>query len=292
MTNNIPWRDTYANVFLREMEQERQIQRAPPAKPSPHRLHPDVKSFALTGEVVSVSQGYCSAFATLSSMSAATTFSPSHLSGSKTLLATTDFAKTVVKDSNAFVSDTFLRSVQWILTSHDSNSNSIKFVMIISPYEANCLVRSMERSKVTTLHLYRARANSGYPPLDALSFYTTPERQPTLYLPRHLAAQLNLFAGQLYFNNHDDYTETCKFLGLLPQSLSEEMEKQGWKVDAAGFILSDNQGRVGGKSGLTKTPISFLKSLFTSRRNGHGFGKSHVGKLLEGHVFQKEDLDN
>jgi hypothetical protein len=206
-------------------------------------------------------------------------------------MATTDFAKTVVKDSDNFVSDAFLRSVQWILSSHDSKSNNIKVVMIISPYEANHLVRSMESSKVTTLHLYRARANSGYPPLDALSFYTTPERQSTLHLPRHLAAQLNLFAGQLYFNSHADYMETCKFLGLLSQSLSAELEKQGWKVDATGFILSDDQGRTGGDSGLKKSPVGFLKTLFTARRNGHGFGKSHVGKLLEGHVFQKEDFD-
>ncbi|KAF2437256.1 hypothetical protein P171DRAFT_459255 [Karstenula rhodostoma CBS 690.94] len=273
-----------------EMEQERQIQRAPSAKPRQHELHQDVQNFALTGKVVSSSRGYGPAFSTLLNMSTATIFNPSNLSCAKTLLATTDFAETVVKDSKTFVSDAFLRSVQWVLTSHDSNSN-INAAMIISPYEANRLVRSMEKSKVTTLHLYRARINSGYPSLDALSFYTTPDRQPALHFPRHLAGQLNLFAGQLYFKSHDDYLETCRFLGLFPQSLSEELEKQGWKVDAAGFILSDDRARVGGESGLTKSPISFLRSLFTARRNGHGLGKSHIGKLLEGHVFLKEDFD-
>ncbi|KAL5371608.1 hypothetical protein DPSP01_014141 [Paraphaeosphaeria sporulosa] len=162
--------------------------------------------------------------------------------------------------------------------------------MIISPYEANHLFRSMEKSKFTTLHLYRARVNSSYPSLDALNFYTTPFRQPALHLPRGLAVQLNLFAGQLYFKSHGDYLETCKFLGLLPQCLSEEMEKQGWVVDVEGFILSDDRSRVGGESELTKSPIGLLKGLFTVKRNGHGFGKSHIGKLLEGHVFQKEDV--
>lgn len=163
--------------------------------------------------------------------------------------------------------------------------------MIISPYEANCLVRGMEKLKVTTLHLYRASVNSGYPTLDALSFYTIPDRQPALPLPRYLAAQLNLFAGQLYFKDHNDYLETCKFLGLLPKPLSEEMEKQGWKVDGSGFILSNDWGRVGGESGLKKSPIGFLKSLFTARRNGDGIGKSHVGKLSEGHVFQEKEFN-
>ncbi|KAL5118477.1 hypothetical protein ACEQ8H_003653 [Pleosporales sp. CAS-2024a] len=85
-----------------EMEQERQIQRAPTAKPRKHGLHPDVQSFASTGNVISDSPGYCPAFSTLRSMSTATTFNPSHLSGTKTLLATTDFAETVVNNSNTY----------------------------------------------------------------------------------------------------------------------------------------------------------------------------------------------
>lgn len=273
------------------MEQERQIQRAPAAKPRQHRLHPDVKSFALTGNVVTDSRGYFPAFVTLDGMSSAMTFSPGNLTGEFTLLATKDFAATVIHDSDAFVSDAFLRSVQWILSSHDSITGNINTLMILSSYEANCLIRDIGKSKKTTLHMYKARVNSGYASLDDLSFQTIPNRQPALHLSRNLAQQLNLFAGQLYFNCYDDYLETCKFLGLLPQALSEEMEKQGWKVDSAGFILSDNRGRVGGESGLSQSPIGFLKSLFTARRNGHGYGKSHMGQLLEGHVFLKEDFD-
>lgn len=163
--------------------------------------------------------------------------------------------------------------------------------MIISPYEANLLIRSMENSKFTTLHLYRARVNFDFPALDALSFYTIPERPVALHLARHLAQQLNLFAGQFYFGSYDSYLNTSKFLGLLPQSLSEAMESQGWKVDATGFILSDDHAGVGGGSGLKKSPITFLKSLFTIRRHGHEFRISDIGRLLDGHIFQNEDLD-
>ncbi|CAJ2513841.1 Uu.00g019600.m01.CDS01 [Anthostomella pinea] len=274
-----------------EMEQERQIQRAPPAKACPHKLHPDVKNFALTSKVVSSSQGYHPAFSTLRGMSTATAFNPSDLAGEEAFLTTTDFAETVLKGPETFVSDTFLRSVQWILTAHDPDSKTIKTVMILSPYEANSLIRSMEQSEFMTLHLYRARVNSGYAALDSLDFHTIPVRKPALQLPRRLAAHLNLFAGQLYFSSYNDYLETCKVLGLLPRFLSEEMERQGWKVDAAGFILADDRGRVGGESGLTKSPVGFLKGLFTARRNVDGFGKSHVGKLLEGHVLQKADFE-
>ena len=94
------------------MEQERQIQRAPGAQPRQHRLHADVQEFALTGKIINDSTGYCPAFSTLLSMNTATTFDPNQLLGAKTLLATTDFAETVIKNSDTFTSDAFLRSVQ------------------------------------------------------------------------------------------------------------------------------------------------------------------------------------
>ncbi|CAJ2508146.1 Uu.00g093320.m01.CDS01 [Anthostomella pinea] len=161
-------------------------------------------------------------------MSTAAAFNPSDLAGGEVFLGTTDFSETVLKGSGTFVSDTFLRSVQWILTAHDPNSNNIKTIMILSPNEANSLIYSMEHSGFVGL------------PHD-------PRPQAGLRLSRRLAAHLNLFAGQLYFRSYDDYLETCEILGLLPRSLSEKMEKQGWKVDATGFILADDQGRVGGE---------------------------------------------
>ena len=53
-------------------------------------------------------------------------------------------------------------------------------------------------SKYVTLHLYAARPNLGYRPLYPLDLFTVAALQ-TFVVPRSLAAELNLFAGQLYF---------------------------------------------------------------------------------------------
>jgi hypothetical protein len=83
----------------------------------------------------------------------------------------------------------------------------------------------------------------------------------------------------------------CKFLGLRATTLTKEMGERGWQFAADGFILSDDQGRVGGGSGLKKTPVSFFKVLMsTIRRNGDGISKTHIGQLLEGKLFQKSDF--
>lgn len=47
------------------------------------------------------------------------------------------------------------------------------------------------------------------------------------------------------------------------------MGEQGWKIAADGFILSDDQRRVGGRSGLHESPVGILKILMSKiRRNG------------------------
>ncbi|KAF2170452.1 hypothetical protein M409DRAFT_51492 [Zasmidium cellare ATCC 36951] len=276
-----------------EIEQESQVQRAPPAKPMKHKLHPDVEKFAMTGQLVAGSQAYKPAFSTLKDTTAGEHFAVGHFRGNGRLLATTDFSETVQRGGGAsFRSDAFLRSVQWILTSCQQDSSVIDYLMVISPYEANMLFPRMSKSKGATLHVYKPRVNSGYAPLDALKFQTIPVRDPAPPVPRQLASQLNVFAGQLYMTSYEDYVETCSFLGLSPKALSKEMEAQGWKVSADGFILSDEDGRVGGSSGLNKSPVSFLKSLMTNRRNGDGIAKTHVGRMLAGKMFGESEFQD
>jgi hypothetical protein len=167
-------------------------------------------------------------------------------------------------------------------------------MLIISQWEANEIYTSMRQSRAATLHLYKPRINSGYATLDRLDFHTVSgspfKSSPSV--PRALAVQLNLFAGQLYVSSYEDYLEICNFLGLSSQALTKEMSDLGWKLSADGFILSDNHGRVGGASGLKQSPVNFFKILFSKiRRNGEGIAKTHMGSLLEGKLLQSSDWD-
>jgi hypothetical protein len=277
-----------------EIERERQVQKAKPADPATHYLHPDVKKFALSGILATSSKAYMPAFESLKHSTAAYIFAPEQLTGEGKLLVTADFTKCVVETSFFFQSDAFQRSVQWVLTANGSNSTVVDCIMIVSEYEANLLLPRMEiEGSMTTLHKYKARSNEGYDPLDHLDLFAVSGTTTRPVVPRPLSVQLALFAGQLYVSSYDDYLEICKFLGLSASLLTKDMEDAGWRVGNDGFILDDGRGNAGGTSRLSKSPIPFFKILMSKiRRNGDGISKTDMGRLLEGKPFQKSHWEN
>lgn len=276
-----------------EIEQQRQVQKAPAAAPATHTLHEDVRNFAMNGVFIKNSTAYMPAFEALKDSSAASDFPVSQLAGEGRLLVTTDFAKTVVPSSrSSYLSDAFQRPVQWLLTRRVKGTTKVDRIIIISPYEANQLYKPMESSTAATLHIYKPRFNSGYAPMDGLDFHTVTAQVGPSIVPRGLAVQLALFSGQLYISSYGDYIEICRFLGLSTKRVTQEMCEQGWEVAADGFILSDDQGRPGGEWGPDESPVSFLKILMSKiRRNGDGIAKTHMGSLLEGKLFQESDFE-
>ncbi|GAB7331594.1 hypothetical protein MBLNU13_g02973t1 [Cladosporium sp. NU13] len=275
-----------------EIEEERQVQKAPPASPARHELHQDVVLFAISGEIRHGSSAYMPAFESLSETSAASELNVRQLVGKRNLFVTADFARAVVKNGKKFLSDTFQRHVQWVITRRASTAPGTQpanFIMIVSEYEANLLLPRMTNT-ITALHKYKARSNAAYKPLDKLDLFTASANHTAPFITDYLSAQLSLFAGQLYISTHDDYLAICKFLGLSAKLLSSTMEAEGWKVSSDGFIVRDEKGRVGGSSGLTKSPVNFFKILMSKvRRNGDGISKTDMGRLLEGKPFQESE---
>ncbi|KAI0007682.1 hypothetical protein F4779DRAFT_591005 [Xylariaceae sp. FL0662B] len=269
-----------------EIEQERQVQRPDPARPADHFLHPDVEKFVATGRLMPASAAFMRAFRSLRDTSAAAEFEASQLSNDGHLFVTADFAKTVkVVSDRGYVSDSFQRPVQWILSSQVKGSNVVDMMVIISPYEAEKLIPRLHSGKPgeVTMHLYRPRFHTGHPSFDHLDFFNIPARQTEPEVPRPLLTMLNLFAGQLYFNTYEDYKETCRFLNL-----ADAVPKEGEVVAADGYIL---QG-IDGESKFDKSPVRFLQVLMSKiRRNGKGISKTHVGRMLEGQLLQELDIE-
>lgn len=276
-----------------EIEQERQVQKAAAAEPAPHKLHEDVRKFAIDGIFISNSKAYMPGFEALKDSSAASDFSVWQLAGNGRLLVTADFANTVKPcKGSSYISDAFQRPVQWLLTTRAKGTSEVDRIIIISPYEANQLYKSMEGSNAATLHIYKPRCNSGYASMDRLDFHTVTFQVGPSDVPRGLAMQLALFSGQLYISSYEDYIEICRFLGLSAEAVTQEMGEQGWEVAADGFILSDDQGRSGGGARPFESPVGFLKILMSKiRRNGDGIAKTHMGRLLEGKLFQESDFE-
>ncbi|KAI1660392.1 hypothetical protein F4813DRAFT_292940 [Daldinia decipiens] len=273
-----------------EIEQERQDQRPPEAVPAIHTIHKDIKEFIDSGMIIERSAGYMPAFLALRNTSAGARFDVSQFRPG--LLVSNEFANTIKRGGASDYLDSYQRTIQWILTGappsdEDSTDTLVEHMMVISPHEAQVLLPMIMKSKAVALHLYAPRANLGYCKLDKLDLYTVPERLASRKVPQSLITELNLFAGQLYFDSYEQYVDACRFLGI-----SCSTPREGEEIAADGFIAKDSTGRVGGESGLKSSPVAFFKILHTKiRRNCESIEKTHMGKLLDNQLLRPSDFE-
>ena len=160
-------------------------------------------------------------------------------------------------------------------------------MVLISAFEANALRNVAQEVKAVSMNIYKPNCNLGYKSMDTLDFFTFPRRAAPPIVPTSLIVQLRLFSGSLYFRSYEEYLDACNFLGL-----ATEKAQHGWKLAGDGFILQDGQGRIGAGCGIRESPVAFMRSLMTNiRRNGEGIDKTHMGKMLEGRVLTRSELD-
>ena len=271
-----------------EIVQERQVQKPASAQPATHYVHPDLRLLVSTGKFIIGSEAYKSAFGTLDDTSAAVHFKVSEFPCE--LFVTSDFARTVKASGAHYISDSYQRPVQWLITSTGSgisSNNTVKHMIIISQYEAQELLPDIMNSPTATLHLYAPRTNLGYRALDRLNLYNVPKR-PNLVLPRELILQLNLFAGQLYVRSGKEYNEMCEFLGLKWRAVDDDCV-----VAADGFIVEGLDGQTGSRSRFKSSPVKFLKVFMTKiRRDCEGIEKTHMGKILDARPPDESDFED
>ena len=157
-------------------------------------------------------------------------------------------------------------------------------LIILSPFEAEQLIAKIRTSKLVTLHLYAPRPNRSYGPLDTLDLYCVGREFSAgiLSLCRSQIVQLNLFASQLYFQSHAEYVELCRYLGL-----AWETPREGQKLQVDGFIVPP-----AGVWCLNESPVRFLKDYMKTRREGEDMEKTHLGKVLEGGLLEKCEIDS
>lgn len=268
-----------------EIEEEREVQRPAPMEAEEHKLHPDLLRLVDTGIFPARSDAFLPAFQALKSTSAANRFDLVQFPND--LLVTADFMRTVRRPggvtSESYVSDSYLRPVQWILSvmKRDKPSASCRLV-ILSPLETEQLLPTIQKSNIVTLHLYAPRPTQGYDPLDTLDLYCVGRgfSASSPSISRSQIVQLNLFAGQLYFESYTEYVELCRFLGL-----AWEAPKEGEELQADGFIVPP-----AGVWGLNKSPVGFLREYVKMRREGEGMEKTHLGRVLEGGLLEEREF--
>ena len=269
-----------------EIEQEKQVERPESAGPAAHFLHRDVTRFVQTGVVKHSTRDSAFQWAFESFRNTVANGIMPVTEVPKGLLVTKDFARTIEETTTTgLFMDSFQRSVQWILTDR-LEDDSMKTMVVISPYEADRLMHQIRESKHVVLHLYAPRHNKAFESLDGLKLYNIPACPPQA-VPPHLEAELTLFSGGLYFETFQHYVRACKYLGLTHVPAAGDM-----KVGADGFIEPPDDSDDGdGSTVFRQSPTKFFQAIMTRiRRQCETIDKTHMGRLLSGELLTEEDF--
>ena len=247
------------------------------ARPASHIIHEDIRRFIETGQLPDSSTQMSPLLAPINmakALDSTTEWSPSPL-------ATTDFI-TSISDPCPVGLTEYLRPVNWILSS-ESGKNSI--IVVISPYEANELLPIIRKSNTVRLHIYAPRVWSSMRSFSDLTFYSIPDSPENPWsAPAHVRTELNLFAGQLYFDSRTEYKRVCKLLALtMAHPGAEHSEIDGFVPPAY---------RTGGRSPFARSRIPILKKLIELRQKGSGYHRTHLGQILNGSPLSEETLLN
>jgi len=258
-----------------EVEREHQIERPPKVQAAQHTVNGDIYEFTNTGNIPENSRHISSLLApidTTKALDSMAEWSPSPL-------ATADFIITTL-DSNGISLTEYLRPVNWILSSGSGKDST---VVAISPYEANELLPIIRKSKKVLLHIYTPRVTSSMRSFSDLTFYSIPDSPAEPWsAPAHIRTELNLFAGQLYFDSREEYERACVLLALSMAHPGAEYSE----ID--GFVPP--KYRRGRSSPFAKSQISLLKTLIGLRRKGMGYYRTHLGQILNATPLSEETL--
>ena len=258
-----------------EVERERQVERPPKVVPARHTVHQDIVTFVLTGKLPDRSTHIIPLLAPTGideALDSTPNWSPSPRS-------TLDFAITTRHPGKEPLTD-YLRPVNWVVSSGFGEDG---VAIVISPYEANKLLPHIRKSNKVRLHIYAPKVTATMRSFSDLTFHTIPESPTTSWTcPAHTQTELNLFAGQLYFDSKEEYESVCVLFALSMAHPDAE------EIGVDGFVLP--QYRTGKSSPLSVSAIATFKILMSLRRKGMGYDKTQLGRVLDARPLKDSDF--
>ncbi|KAH9056708.1 hypothetical protein EDB87DRAFT_1824048 [Lactarius vividus] len=257
-----------------EVEREYHVKPPPKVYPAKHAIRDGLRNFIHTGSLPVLSKYIIPLFSQTGgihkTLGSSEEWSPSPL-------ATTDFLITTQCSSIEHLSD-YLRPINWVLS---SGSGRDSIAVVISPHEANKLLPIIRKSGKVRLHVYAPRVTASMRSFSDLTFYTIPDSPAKEWTaPAHLQIELNLFAGQLYFDSKEQYQRVCALLAL------HMAHPDAKHVEVDGFVPPAY--RTGEKSPFSVSVMSIFKELMGLRRKGMGFGGTDLGRVLDARPLSSE----
>jgi hypothetical protein len=272
-----------------EVERQRQVERPAKMEPAIPSIDTSLKAFITSGVLDSLTR-------MRKLMSPIRVPDGEHPPWSSNLFATADFFAPVISSVRANTT-TYGRPVWWILSSKRSN-----ILIVASPYEINSLLPLIRRSQAVHLHIYTPKVVQGMRSFSDLQFYAVPPLSVD-WTPPSLGSrsQLNLFAGQLYFDSYQEYFELCAFLGVASPESFRLYQRERVPRRSDGFVwprhrpnnptLQAALSDFGGRS-FYFSVVYHLKVHVSLRRGGMDFARTHIGRLLHGRQLTMDDFGN
>ena len=239
-----------------EVEQETQIERPSKATPITPSVDPLLHDFICKGRVEKLMR-FASAYD-----SVLPTTSRKFLAASRLwthVRVTKDFVRAVQQPLSGYC-DSYLRPANWVLTSRQEMQPT--FLLLISQHEANTFLRAIQSpSSGVQLHTYEPRVTKSMASVDhATSAALLPSVEEWQSLSSSLRRELNIFAGQVYFNTYKDYKALCKELG--PRFSANVDETLG-----------------------------FVRGWIAIRRKGQDFTRTHLGWVVDGRAIGEDEFE-
>ncbi|KAK7542178.1 uncharacterized protein J3D65DRAFT_583432 [Phyllosticta citribraziliensis] len=301
--------DEQEREISHEVEQLRDIQKAPAAAAHIHELHDDVINFVKTGTWDRL-EGcpFYPAFEALRNTTAHKKLPKN--SNCCGVFVTRDFIKTVHQGEEPD-QDQFIRPVKWVVSSTKTSD-----LVVISPFEANEMLLEFQKSTAVRLHTYSAMTSRSMKSFSDLSSFTITGIKPGALTAgeqasRQMAiAQLDIFAGCLFLKDFDSYLVACDFLGLnIRKNRHPTNSRKRQKISKTKAVRIDGIGQDGftepnvrkemdpnWESPFESSPLPFLRALIGIRRKGQAYAQTHMGSVLNARPLTKEsfqeDLDD
>lgn len=200
------------------------------------------------------------------------------------LLLTRDFDKVI--DSNSQACDEFLRPVRWVAGVR--NPKGRNFLIFLSSFECNHLLRVFRKTKNSALFMYRPRLSKWHSNLlqDVALQVTDMEMIEDIGLNDEV--QIGMFAGSMYFASEDEQDAYCGFLGLIPRPRPIGLEQAAEKgiIKSKGFVPVENRHQTAaiqncvGQCKFHDNPVDLAIKLIEAHHQTL-IKESHVAAILE-----------
>ncbi|KAK6354034.1 hypothetical protein TWF730_008454 [Orbilia blumenaviensis] len=282
-TNSVRVQEEQEREVDHEVEEETNVERPLPAKAKEHRLAPELVKLVKHGIFEYRSTVFKDPFSIFKDTKCQEDLEMEAWAVESNQFVTTDFAETIERGYKSHMDD-YLRPVRWVVEFSDNANN---YLLYISPYEANELMPDFKISPAVQLHCYAPRVSRGmtsFDRFDICPIQWLPDKMKGTFLDNNSRMRLNLFAGQLFFENEQYYKDLCKYLGL-DYSTHECLGNRGNDGWVLGTKMDDYSTLP-----FSRSPLPFLRAAVKMRRKGQGFSPTHLGGLLDSRVLGTHDF--